>query len=143
MNLKETLARIADDLKTLDAQIAETVSTITLGCEVEVADLAADYERQLGRLSASHAETDAATKARYEAYLDTLKDKAAEALEELEELQRTTEDALELQAELEMDRSGVLPTGNLKQRLAFDKLAACWETLNLDNLETYLDSCTK
>jgi DNA repair ATPase RecN len=129
MNVKQTLARIAGELSTLDQQIAEVTNSVEVIHEAEVVRLVADYERQLARLEASRVETEGATKARYEAYLDTLKDKAAEALKELEELERATKDAINLQADVEALRKGVLDTSYLDKRRLFETLAESWEDL--------------
>jgi archaellum component FlaC len=129
MNVKQTLARIAGELSTLDQQIAEVINSVEVIHEAEVVRLVADYERQLARLEASHVETEGAAKACYEAYLDTLKDKAAEALKELEELERATKDAINLQADVEALRKGVLDTSYLDKRRLFETLAESWEDL--------------
>lgn len=143
MITKETLARIAGDLAKLEGQIADAVNAVTQSHDEETASLIDAYQRQLDALAASHVEEVESLTAKYEGYLSTLKGKAADALAELEELQQATEEALELQADETTGRKGFLPTENLKQRMAFEKLEACWHLINLDDLESYLDTCTK
>lgn len=105
-NLNEAFNTVRTALSGLDAAMAAALNEQTEAHRAELVDLSARYEKRI-----------------------------AEEIDEYNELKAKTDGALDLQEDIEVERKGVLDTGYLPAKRLFDKLAARWDNLSLDEVE--------
>lgn len=120
-NLIQLLEKTLVEARETKAQHAQQIEALTTAYDQKLAqervELLEAYEQKIIDLRHAHA-------------LDT------DALnDDFKLLKESTEEALELQAKVEAQTVGVLPTESLAARMLFDKLAERWERLSFADVE--------